>query len=624
MSQDSLQAYTNLDELERLKIQLNAMQRRLDVDEALERIRHKTFGMEVSTDIAHVTADLFEELQNLGVPTLRCGIDLVNETDDSGEIWTSARTVDGDVLHTSGKVSLLDTPERRGIYEAWKRKESCFSFDLADKALIAYLKPVYPDLNVKSFSEDFPRHQFINVFMFKHGGLFAISRSALTADDKWITERFARVFELAYTRFLDLKKAEARALNALQESALHRIRAEIASMRKSEDLKSITPLIWQELRKLKVPFFRCGVFIFDNTKHSVNAYLTQPDGTQLAALSLPFNSNPLFEKIHKAWREKNTYTDHWPREIFEAWRAYVERFADSNRIDTYLKASPSPDMLVLQFVPFVQGMLYVGSESLLGKDHIQIVNSMADTFAVAYARYLDFVELEKKNHQLSKAKKRAEETLDHLKKTQKQLIHSEKMASLGKLTSGIAREILNPLNFVNNFALINQDIINELEKTAGANDSLQETESQELIRDLKDNKESFEVQVHRSFDSSIKPVELVPSEIGQVLLNMCNNAFYAMKEKMAASANEYRPELRVQTAQLEKAVQICIEDNGTGISQAIQDSIFEPFVTTKPPGSGTGLGLSISHDIVVQGHGGELFVTTVSGTGSTFTIQLPA
>ena len=280
--------------------------------------------------------------------------------------------------------------------------------------------------------------------------------------------------------------------------------------------------------------------------------------------------------------------------------------------------------------------------------------------------------LYRNNRQKQKANRVLQETLSNLKTTQSQLIQSEKMASLGELTAGIAHEIQNPLNFVNNFSEINKELVDELEQEAGKG-NLEEVKA--IARNIKDNEEkinhhgkradaivkgmlqhsrsssgqqeptdinalaeeylrlayhglrakdkSFNATTQTDFDDSIGKINIIPQDIGRVILNLINNAFYAVDEKRKQSQNGYEPTVSVSTKKEKDKVEIKVKDNGSGIPQKVLDKIFQPFFTTKPTGQGTGLGLSLSYDIV-KAHGGELKVNTTEGQGSIFIIQLPA
>ncbi|HEX5150621.1 MAG TPA: ATP-binding protein [Parafilimonas sp.] len=288
------------------------------------------------------------------------------------------------------------------------------------------------------------------------------------------------------------------------------------------------------------------------------------------------------------------------------------------------------------------------------------------------------VQVAERTAELRKQKEELEHALDELRSTQAQLIQSEKMASLGELTAGIAHEIQNPLNFVNNFSEVNNELIEELrcERQKGEerdieieNDILNDitqnntkisfhgrradaivksmlqhsrkstgqkeaTDINELCDEylrlsyhgLRAKDKSFNVDFKTDFDNSIGKMDIVPQDIGRVLLNLFNNAFYAVNEKKKSAGEDYHPMVMVTTKSAHgeegDEVLITVKDNGNGIPQNIVDKIFQPFFTTKPTGSGTGLGLSLAYDII-KAHGGELKVNTTEGEGSEFTIQLP-
>jgi two-component system NtrC family sensor kinase len=261
---------------------------------------------------------------------------------------------------------------------------------------------------------------------------------------------------------------------------------------------------------------------------------------------------------------------------------------------------------------------------------------------------------------------------NELKSTQTQLIQSEKMASLGELTAGIAHEIQNPLNFVNNFSEVNKELLvemkdemnkgnladaNEIANDVIANEEkinhhgkradaivkgmLQHSQSSSgkkeptdinalcdeylrlSYRGLRAKDKSFNATIKTDFDAPLEKINIIPQDIGRVLLNLYNNAFYAVAEKMKINLDNYEPTVSISTKKLNDEVQIIVKDNGNGIPQNIVDKIFQPFFTTKPTGQGTGLGLSLSYDII-KAHGGEIKVESKEGEGSTFIILIPA
>jgi signal transduction histidine kinase len=310
---------------------------------------------------------------------------------------------------------------------------------------------------------------------------------------------------------------------------------------------------------------------------------------------------------------------------------------------------------------------------------IQVLKRVAKVFEQAYVRFLDLqkaetlaVQAEQDLIEIKAARKKAEDTLETLKATQKQLIQAEKMASLGELTAGIAHEIQNPLNFVNNFSETNVELVEEAEAELKTGNQ-QEVFS--ILTDIKENEQkinhhgrraenivkgmlehsrsskgekqeidineladeylklayhgfrakdkSFNANIETDLDEGIGKVNIVPQDIGRVLLNLFNNAFYAVAEKNRHNSNGYEPKVSVRSERVDNKIKILVADNGTGIPQAVIDKIYQPFFTTKPAGKGTGLGLSLSYDIV-KAHGGEFQVESKEGEGAIFTIELRA
>ncbi|NNJ89653.1 MAG: hypothetical protein HKP53_09640 [Eudoraea sp.] len=441
-------------------------------------------------------------------------------------------------------------------------------------------------------------------------------------------------------------------------------------MRTTEDLQRITPLVFNELTTLGVPFFRCGVFIIHEKEKKLEVYLSAPDGNSLGVLHIPFNVNELTQNSVANWKKNEVYHQHWNKEDFVAWTKSMIEKGQVQDAKTYQGAEKPPESLDLHFIPFTQGMLYVGNTEQLKEDDIELVRSLADAFSIAYARYEDFVNLDK-------AKASIETTLTELKATQNQLVQSEKMASLGELTAGIAHEIQNPLNFVNNFSEVSKELIEEMleemqkgdeeEVKALADDIIQNLEkihhhgqradgivkgmlqhsrtssgekeatdinvlADEYLRlayhGLRAKDKSFNATLVTHFDETIGKVNVLAQDLGRVILNLITNAFYAVQERKKEGATGYEPTVTVSTKKLTTptgagGIEIRVEDNGNGIPETIKEKIFQPFFTTKPTGQGTGLGLSMSYDIVKKGHGGELTVESKEGKGTSFSIQLP-
>lgn len=280
-------------------------------------------------------------------------------------------------------------------------------------------------------------------------------------------------------------------------------------------------------------------------------------------------------------------------------------------------------------------------------------------------------ELEQKRAAIEQSNAALSQSLEELKATQAQLIQSEKMASLGELTAGIAHEIQNPLNFVNNFSEVSKELLEEMKEELEEG-NLEEV--QEIAKDVISNLEkilhhgrradgivkgmlmhsrtnkgekeatdlnalvdeylrlayhglrakdkSFSTSLDTDFDETIDKIDIVPQDIGRVVLNLITNAFYAVNEKKKNHSADYEPSVSVSTKKSGDQILIAIKDNGKGIPKEIVGKIFQPFFSTKPTGQGTGLGLSLSYDIV-KAHHGELTVQTKENAGTTFTIKIP-
>ena len=389
---------------------------------------------------------------------------------------------------------------------------------------------------------------------------------------------------------------------------------------------------------------------------------------------------------------KSAKTPAWKRDAYNLLTSCFDQLGRPDSAIVYLKLSKSlSDSLsqeerknLLAFLDVVvdeQAKLEkLEKEKIETREKLRVYLLLAGIvvfIVIVFLLYRNNQHRKKTNETLRQRNEKIENTLHQLRSTQTQLIQSEKMASLGELTAGIAHEIQNPLNFVNNFSDVNKELLVEMkdemdkgnidDAKAIANDVIENEEkinrhgkradaivkgmlqhsrassgqkepthinvlADEYLRlayhGLRAKDKSFNATTKTDFGENIGTVNIISQDIGRVILNLINNAFYAVDEKRKHTStsliqNGYEPVVSLSTKKNKSRVEISVKDNGDGIPRKVLDKIFQPFFTTKPTGQGTGLGLSLSYDIV-KAHGGELKVETKEGEGSEFIIYLPA
>jgi signal transduction histidine kinase len=489
--------------------------------------------------------------------------------------------------------------------------------------------------------------------------------------------RFAGVFDIAYKRFEDLKKAEKRAREAQIELSLERIRGQVASMQESTDLLEIMVDMRKEFVSLGYEAHYFWYMRWLPEKYEKT--MTSGDGTQIGmVMSLPRHIHGNIPLVAD-WEKGEDATLVFPMEVDTAVD-YVDKMitlGDFEQVD--------PQAPTLDDIRHIGGLTFIMARTSQGEigysipgfvpeppqEAVHTLARFARVFDLAYKRFEDLKKAERDLIEIKAAKQKAETSLSELKATQAQLIQQEKLASLGQLTAGIAHEIKNPLNFVNNFSEVSRELIEEIkEERAKSEEARDESLVDEILQDLESNldkihehgsrangivssmlqhsrggsgkkeptdlnslikecvnlsfhgmragKNPINVNVQLDLDESIDKVDLVGEDFSRVILNLCNNAFDAMRATAAISP----PKLSVRTKLHSDNIFVEVEDNGSGIPNEIRDKILQPFFTTKKGTEGTGLGLSITHDIV-KAHGGVIDVDSDEGAGTIVILRLP-
>ncbi|HSB92285.1 MAG TPA: ATP-binding protein, partial [Flavitalea sp.] len=614
------QTYTRFLDLQKAEAQA----RESHIEAALEKVRGKAMAMHNSNDLSVTACMVFTELRKLNITPIRCGVGLLNKDSRKSQLYSTTSTAHHESLSLVGWVMLDKHPVLSNIYEHWLRNEDYFP-QLAGEEIKPYYQEILKGLPVAMPESTDGKMEFGSFISISVGCLYTWSAQPYNETEIRILKRFAAIVDLTFRRYIELKKSEASAREAVKQAALDRIRADIASMRTVADLDRIIPLVWNELTILGVPFIRCGVFIMDEIPQKVHSFLSTPDGKAIAGFHISYNTSGPMAPVIDHWRKNEIHTDYWDTDAFKTFATGLVEQGVLTSAEQYLRTMPTQGFH-LHFLPFLQGMLYVGNTDQLSDENMALVKLVADAFSTAYARYEDFNKLEA-------AKEQVDKTLAELRQTQQQLIQSEKMASLGELTAGIAHEIQNPLNFVNNFSDVNKELLAEmieeiekgnLEEAKSLATGIAENEhkinhhgkrADSIVKGMLQHSRSstgqketadlnalaeeylklsyqafrskdklFNTSLEIQLDKTIGNIEMVPQDIGRVLLNLYNNAFYAVHAKKNGFGEEYKPKVEVNTRRHNGMIEITVSDNGTGIPQKIIDRIYHPFFTTKPTG----------------------------------------
>jgi len=634
--------------IEALEKELAAKNRELEIEKAFEKVREYAMSMRHSSDLQKIVNIVAQELNNMNLDIT--GVFMVinnNEIDKQFTFWGSTGVAETYMKRAA--IPFLDRPIYRVLAEATTKGERFFVEEYTREEKIEFFEHLFkhPPYNSSTpewkeqvlsreggYTRSVSVSHYTSIFVVNHFG------RRLSDEDNRILKRFGQVFEQSYTRFLDIQKAEALASEAIKQASADRVRGKIASMRTSEDLNRITPIIWHELETLEVPFIRCGVFIVDEEKENIQAYLTTPEGKSLAVLNLSFDANDLTNNAVKHWKKNQIYKERWNKEKFINWTKSMIKIGQIQNVETYQGSSTPPESLHIHFVPFAQGILYVGNVSPLSDEKLELVQTLAEAFSIAYARYEDFKHVEE-------AKNKIEVTLNELKIAQAQLQELDKLKS--RFFANISHEFRTPLTLILGqiesistgnigmkekgklqiadrnarrlLILINQLL--DLSKLESGSMELKATQHN-IVSYLKNLFYSFESlaesqKISLTFDSEYKyiPVAFDPDKMENIFYNLISNAFNFTDSKGA---------IYVRLNVIDSIAEIRIKDSGIGIPSDRLPHIFDRFYQVDGSATrkheGTGIGLALTKELI-ELHKGNISVNSKVDEGSEFIIQLP-
>ncbi len=663
-----------------------AQAREAKIEAALERTRTQSMIMQHSKELDDTLRVFHEQVLLLGINSAFSFLWLPDEKNDRHIFWAAwgedlpagqAGKNSSTVFKSKAINYLLDRnePATAQCLIDWKSNEPVVSYHVPPSGVENYFA-AWQELidGVEKLKPEYFSGGLYYVEAFMKYGCFGVMVVAdLPEDEKKILGRFAVEFERTYTRFLDLQKAEAQSREAQIEAALERVRSRTLAMQRSNELAETAAVLFQQLIALGIAPNRLYISIIKSETGDTEFWITDEDGSKVStAFAANMNANATFLKMFEGWKQqqKSLVIDMQGEELQNYFRHLT-------KLGVPFKGGLEQKRRVQDIAYFNKGFIGMASPEEQPQETLQLLERFAAVFNLTFTRFNDLQVAEAHAAQaeldliaIKESKQKAEEALMELQATQKQLIQSEKMASLGELTAGIAHEIQNPLNFVNNFSDVSNELLEEM-KAELDNGNIEDAKT--IADDVKQNLEkilhhgkradgivkgmlqhsrsssgvkeptdinaladeylrlayhglrakdkTFNSAMKTDYDESIGLIKIMPQDMGRVILNLITNAFYAVTEKKKLNPPGYEPVVSVSTRKRSNSIEISVKDNGSGIPQKVLDKIFQPFFTTKPTGQGTGLGLSLSYDIV-KAHGGEVKVETKEGEGSEFIILL--
>jgi signal transduction histidine kinase/ketosteroid isomerase-like protein len=657
------QTYTRFLDLQKAEAQAQEAK----IEASLEKVRSVALTLKKSDDMLEIAKVLYEQLLELGFTDIRNAIiDIHNDENETFLDYDYSHDMSSAVTEFS---YYGDPVIEQQIKKTQSGNDAFFEIELKGEQLKELI-----ETRLKNGEKDDPRlhetdHLTYNLYSFGNGAIGISNFGILSDAQKKVLKRFRNVFTFAYKRYTDLANAEAQAMEAKIEASLEKVRSVALGLNKSDDMLEVAQALYEQLLALGFTNIRNSIIDIDNgdgLTFSDYDYSRQMGGT---VTQMSYKDDPT---LKEQLEDIIATTDGFSEMVLEGQQLQDLIDMRRNNGEADDPRLLNTDSLSYILYAFGKGAIGISNFGVLPEHQKSILNRFRNVFTFAYQRYTDLAQSEAQAEALLAEKQQLEKTLKDLQATQKQLIQSEKMASLGELTAGIAHEIQNPLNFVNNFSEVSNELIEEIDEELAKGDM---EEVKLLLNDIKQNlvkinhhgkradaivkgmlqhsrkstadkvptdinkladeylrlayhglrakDKSFNATLETDFDETIGLVNVIPQDMGRVILNLITNAFYAAHERKKASKDsDFKPTVSITTRKLKNKVTISVDDNGDGIPNHVVDKIFQPFFTTKPTGEGTGLGLSMSYDIV-RAHGGELHVNTTEREGTQFMIHIP-
>ncbi len=658
--------------------QAESQAREATIEAALERVRSKAMAMRTSTDLSVTSGLIFTELRKLGITPVRCGVVLLTRESRDASLYYTSSSRESDSLARIGMISLIGHPSLEKQYQHWLEQQD-YLVTLRDEELVLYYEWLHRQNPVPFLSGDRGEKVEHGYYLyFPEGQFYAWTQVQYTEEQLSVLHRFKSIIELTFRRYLELQRAEEQAREAQIEASLERVRSRTLAMQRSDELAETAAVLFRQLIALGIAPNRLYIAIVQDDVGNAEFWITDEDGSKVStSFSTKLHANRTFRKMLAGWeaRQRSQTIDMQGEEL-------QEYFRQLSVLNVPFKGGLSQTRRVQTIAYFSQGFIGIASPEDQPQETIALLERFAAVFNLTFARFNDLKIAEAQAHQahldliqLQAEKKRAEDALAELRATQAQLLQQEKLASLGQLTAGIAHEIKNPLNFVNNFSSISMELLDEaVEEIKKSGASTAESEAVQLLGDVRVNlakivehgtradgivksmlqhsrggsgkreltdlnglikefvnlafhgmragKNPINVDIVLDLRQDIGKVSLIAEDFSRVLINLCQNAFDAMRDKGNTIGSKYLPKLTVRTSLSSGHAILEIADNGPGIPDEIRQKILQPFFTTKKGTQGTGLGLSITHDIV-KAHGGDLTIETNSDGGASFIVRLP-